>query len=151
MKKLFSLTLCLCTILIAITSCSGTKSDNPLIGKWEQRVTENGATVVGIYKFAKNGELEQSMTITSDMIDIEGNGTCEYVYENNTITFKFSGEDFDYSKFEMEGVSEEVIENAMKQSKASLVNIEQIFENVEISGDILTATFGGRPVTLKRL
>lgn len=151
MKKIISLTLCFCTILIAITSCSGTKSDNPLIGKWEQTMTENGVKVVAIYEFSENGKLEQTMTMTSDMLNIEGNGTCEYTYKNNTITFRFSAENFDYSKFEIEGISEDVIEDVMAQTKASMVNIEQTFEDVVITGDTMTATFGDQPVTLTRL
>lgn len=151
MKNFFSLALCICTIMIANTSCSGIKSDNPLIGKWEQSVTENDVKIVAIYEFGENGELGQTVTTTSDMINIEGGGTCEYTYENNTITFRFSAENFDYSKFEIEGIGEEVIEDVMEQTKASMVNVTQTFEDVVISGDTLTATFGFRPVTLTRL
>lgn len=150
MKKTFSLALYLCTIMIAISSCSGAKSDNPLIGKWEQTVAENGVKNVVIYEFAENGELEQTMTVTSDMINIEASGTCEYTYENNTITFQFSAENFDYSKFEIEGIEEDVIQDVLEQTKASIVNVTQTLENVVISGDTLTATFGFRPITLIR-
>ena len=82
---------------------------------------------------------------------IEAEGTCDYTFNDNTITFTISAEDFNFSKFEIEGVPEEQIELAMEQQKSQMTGIEQSLTDVVIDGDILTANFNGQEITLKRI
>lgn len=152
MKRLMYLTMCLCAMLVAMSSCSG-KSENGLIGKWEQTVDEAGAKVVVTYDFKESDKLTQTFDLKNDTpeMNIKGDGTCDYTYVDNTITFKFSASDFNFSKFEIEGVDNDMIDMAMEQMKSQMVNVEQKFTDVKIDGDKLTATFNGQEVTLKRI
>lgn len=152
MKKLIYFTLSLCALVAVMTSCSS-KADNELIGKWKQTIENGGAKVVSIYDFKDGGKLTQTFELKNDnpAIDIEAEGDCEYTFEGNVITFKFSATDFNFSKFEYEGLTDDMIEIAMDQMKSQMVNVEQEFTNVKINGDKLTAEFNGQEVELKRM
>lgn len=153
MKKLF-LMFCFGALIIAMSSCSGKGAESdPLLGKWEQTISVNGAEAVCTYEFKADDKLEQTFTLKSETpeIDIEGAGTCDYTYADGTITFKFSASDFDFSEFKIEGVPQDNIQMAMDNMKSTMVNVEQKFTDVKIDGDTMTANFKGQQVTLKRL
>lgn len=152
MKRLMYFTMCLCTMLLVV-SCSKSNSDNPLIGKWEQTIEQAGVKAVATYDFKDSGKLIQTMVMknASPAIDIDAEGTCEYTYKDNTITFKFSASDFTFNKFSIEGLSDDMIDAAMEEMKSEMVNMEQSFTNVKIDGDKLTANFNGQQVELKRI
>ncbi len=181
MKRLLYFTACLCIVLVALTACSGktskadtdligkweqnvnesltacsgktSKADTDLIGKWEQIVNESGVEAVTIYDFMSDGKVEQTIQMSSKYpaMEIVGNGTSDYRYEDGVISFTFSASNFSFSKFEMEGVTDELVELAMEQVKSSMVNMEQQLQNVRIKGNKLTATFNGQDIELKRL
>ena len=155
MKRFMSLSMCLCAMLALLSACAGSssKGDGTLIGKWEQVVEENGAQAVSTYDFKESGELVQTIVMKNDMpyINISGGGTCQYTYENDQITFMFSGADFDFDEFAIEGIDDENIDLAIEEMKSQLVDMEQTFTNVKIDGDKMTANFNGRSVTLTRL
>lgn len=150
MKKIISLAMCLCTMLV-VTACSGAKSDNPLIGKWEQVVEEQGAKAEVTYEFDESGEITQTFSLTSSIMNVEAVGNCEYTYENGTITFKFSADDLEFYKFEIEGVDQSIIDSSMEAMKDEMVNVEQTLSDVKINGDVMTAIFNGQQITLKRI
>lgn len=152
MKHLKYLTMCLLAVVLAV-SCSRSDSGNSLIGKWQQTVTEDGTMAVSTYDFKDNGKLTQTLTMKSEIpaIEIDAEGTCDYVYTGDTITFKFSATDFNFKKFMIEGVGEDIIETAMDNMKAEMTNVEQRFTDVRIEGDKLTATFEGQEVTFQRI
>lgn len=152
MKKLMYFTMCMCTVLIALASCSS-KADNELIGKWEQTIEQGSVKVVTTYDFQNGGKLTQTFVMKSDYpaIDIVGEGDCDYTYEDGVITFKFSAKDFNFSKFEMEGYSEDMIDTMMEQVKSTMVDVEQKFTDVKVEGDELTAMFQGMEVSLTRM
>ena len=152
MKRLMYFTMCLCTMLLVV-SCSKSNSDNPLIGEWEQTIEQAGVKAVATYDFKDSGKLTQTMVMknASPAIDIDAEGTCEYTYKDNTITFKFSASDFTFNKFSIEGMSDDMIDAAMEEMKSEMVNMEQSFTNVKIDGDKLTANFNGQQVELKRI
>lgn len=152
MKRLMCFTMCLCTMLIAMSSCSG-KKENGIIGKWEQTVSENGVKAVTTYDFKEGGKLTQTFVMKNESpeINIEGEGTCDYTFADNTVTFKFSASDFNFKNFSIEGVSEDMVDMAMEQMKSQMVNMEQKFTDVKINGDKLTAEFNGQQVTLTRI
>lgn len=146
--------MCLCTMLLVLASCSkSSNSDNPLVGKWQQEVDKAGVQATVTYDFKSDGTLTQTSVMNSESpyMAIEAEGTCDYSFNDNTITFTISAEDFNFSKFEIEGVPEEQIELAMEQQKSGMTGIEQSFTDVVIDGDILTANFNGQEITLKRI
>lgn len=181
MKRLMYFTMCLCTMLVVLScsksssdkndggkssydmSCSKNSSDknvsdksiynNPIIGKWEQTINQGSAAAVVTYNFKESGKLIQTMVMknASPAINIDGEGTCEYTYKDNTITFKFSASDYTFNKFSIEGMSDDMIDAAMEEMKSEMVNMEQSFTNVKIDGDKLTANFNGQKVELKRI
>lgn len=143
-------TLCLCTIMLSLPACGG-KSGEGLIGKWEQKINEEGGTAVSTYTFKENGELVQTLKIKSPDVNIQGEGTCDYQYNGTTITFKFSASDFDFTKFEVKGISKSDLAAGMEMMRRQMVDMIQEFTDVKISGNTLTAMFNGQKVTLKRI
>ena len=146
--------MCLCTMLLVLASCSkSSNSDNPIVGKWQQEVDKAGVQATVTYDFKSDGTLTQTSVMNSESpyMAIEAEGTCDYTFNDNTITFTISAEDFNFSKFEIEGVPEEQIELAMEQQKSGMTGIEQSLTDVVIDGDILTANFNGQEITLKRI
>lgn len=154
MKRLMYFTMCLCTMLVALSSCSS-KGGNGLIGKWEQTIEQGGAKAIATYDFKDNGKMTQTMVMKSETpaINIDAEGTCDYTYSEaeKTITFKFSATDFNFKTFEIEGISDDAMDVAMEQMKSEMVNLEQKFTDVNISGNEMTAVFNGQKVVLKRI
>lgn len=154
MKRITYFAMCLCTMLLVLASCSkSSNSDNPIVGKWQQEVDKAGVQATVTYDFKSDGTLTQTSVMNSESpyMAIEAEGTCDYTFNDNTITFTISAEDFNFSKFEIEGVPEEQIELAMEQQKSGMTGIEQSLTDVVIDGDILTANFNGQEITLKRI
>lgn len=158
MKRITYFAMCLCTMLLVLASCSkssnsnSSSSDNPLVGKWQQEV-DNGVKVTVTYDFKSDGTLAQTIVMTSEspVTDIEGEGTCDYTFNDNTITFTISAENYNFSKYEVEGIPEEQIELAMEQQKSQMTGVETTFTDVVIDGDILTANCNGQEITLTRI
>ena len=154
MKRIVNYVMCVCVMLVAMTACSG-KGDNGLIGKWEQTVDANGVKTVVTYDFQNSGKLRQTMVMKNDALHIfiDAEGVYEYSYyeADKTINFKFSGSDFNFKAFEIEGVSDDQVELAMENMKSDKVDIEQEFTDVNIEGDRMTAKFNGIKLTLKRI
>lgn len=147
MKKLINVALV--AILFVVASC-GSKSG--LEGKWVQTMNEMGANIEVTYDFKGNGKCTQTMKMTSQTpnMNIEGEGTFDYKYEDNTITMTFSGGDFNFSKFEMEGLDGGMIDMAKEQMKNNMVNMTQTLNNVKIEGNKLTADFNGIQIEMTR-
>jgi len=138
-------------MLLTLSSCGG--KDNALIGKWEQTIEQMGVKAVVTYEFNNNGKMTQTLVMKNDSpeINIVADGTCEYTFADNTITFKFSGSDFNFDTFEIEGLGEEEIAYGMEAMKSEMVDMEQEFTDVKIEGDKMTANLQGREVELKRI
>lgn len=158
MKRLMCLTMCLCTMLLVMTACSGKNNnsiDKSILGKWEQTVEENGSKVVSVYEFDESGKLSQTVSIKRDSpaMNIYCGGTVDYTYENNIITFKFDMSNFEIKEFQIEGLDEEELVAAMEQYKENIAGtkMEQQLRDVKINGDEMTAIFNGMKITLKRI
>lgn len=151
MKRIMFFTVCLCTMLLSFTSCGG--KDNALVGKWEQTINQMGVKAVATYDFKENGKLTQSVVMkkASPKINIVGDGTCDYTFDGNTITFRFSASDFNFDSFEIEGLGEEAVAYAMEEMKSEMVGMEQKLTDVKIEGDKLTAKFNGQELELNRI
>lgn len=152
MKKFLFSTFSVLCMVIALASCSS-KASNELIGKWEQDLLQQGMNAHVTYDFEEGGKLSQTFEMTGDVpkVDIKGEGTCTYTYADNVITFTFSGADFNFSKSEMEGVPQELVDMSMQQVKSSMVDVEQKITDVKINGNTLTGTLNGMQITLKRI
>ena len=159
MKRITYFAMCLCTMLLVLASCSkssnsnSSSSDNPLVGKWQQEVDKAGVQATVTYDFKSDGTLTQTSVMNSESpyMAIEGEGTCDYTFNDNTITFTISAENYNFTKYEVEGIPEEQIELAMEQQKSQMTGIEQSLTDVVIDGDILTANFNGQEITLTRI
>lgn len=123
-----------------------------LIGQWVLTQTEKGINIISVYDFMDNDRMSQMviMTGTSPKMTISANGTCDYRVEDGSIIFKFSGSDFEFTTFEIEGIPEDYIELAKQQIKSQMVNVEQKMTNVKIKGNKLEAKVEGEKVTMTR-
>ncbi|MDE6802310.1 MAG: hypothetical protein K2J06_06045 [Muribaculaceae bacterium] len=154
MKRVLSFVACLCVVLLALTACggNGSKGSNELIGKWKQVVDQSGVKAVTVYDFEEDGILEQSLSVTGEYpkTEIVGEAKAKYEYEDGVISFTFSGSDMTFSKFEIEGLPDDMIEMAKEQTLSSMVDMKQQMENVKIDGNKLTATFNGQEIEMTR-
>ena len=150
MKKFFSLAIV--AIAMVVISCGG-KESKPLVGKWEQKIMENGVDMVATYDFKDNGKCVQTIKIQNESpaMDIDATGTFDYVYENNAIKITFDGQDFEFKKFSMEGLSDDMVKPAMEAMKSQLSSQKQIINDVKIEGDKLTGNFNGTEITMEKM
>lgn len=152
MKKFLLFTMTLCAMVIFSACTKNNDNDNELVGTWEQAIEQHGVKAVVLYTFNDDGTMTEISEITSDepRVNIKGESTCEYTYEDGTITFKISPDDIKFSVFEIEGMSQQEIETSMEMQKQQMADIEQKLENVEIDGDELTCNFNGQKIKLTR-
>lgn len=139
---------------LSFASCSSSTStsseENPLLGKWEQRVETPEALIVATYEFNADNTITQTLDTKGEGIDIEAEGTCQYTFKDNTLKFKFSGSDFEFEKFEINGqdLSDSEI---MEQQKKQMTDIENVITDVKIEDDTLSGNFNGVPFVLTRV
>lgn len=148
MKRLLSFAVCLCTLMLALSSCS---NNNDLVGKWEQNVDQYGLNAYVTYDFKEDGTLTQTFEMKSPQMNIVGEGSCKYTYKDGEITFKFSASDFNFSEFEIEGVDSEYIDMVMEEMKSQIANVEEHVTDVKIDGDKLTGNSKGQKIQLTRV
>ena len=155
MKKILKLTSFLMIMMVFVGCASRkdkeSKEDNELVGKWRQEVFEGGISMVSIYDFKSNGRLTQTVEFSGQGMDIAAEGTCDYTYENNTITFKISGKDMTFTKVEFEGLSAEETEMVKEAALGQMTDMVQTLTDVKINGDTLTANFDGNEITMTRM
>ena len=123
-----------------------------LLGVWTQIENEQGINFFSTYDFKEDGTVTQFVIVTAESpkINIVADGTCKYQLKDDTITFKFSASDFNFSTMEMEGLPEEMKGMVMQQIMSQMVNVEQKLTNVKIDGNTLTAKANGVSITLRR-
>lgn len=155
MKKILKLTSFLMIMMVFVGCASRkdkeSKEDNELVGKWRQEVFEGGISMVSTYDFKSNGRLTQTVEFSGQGMDIAAEGTCDYTYENNTITFKISGKDMTFTKVEFEGLSAEETEMVKEAALGQMTDMVQTLTDVKINGDTLTANFDGNEITMTRM
>ena len=151
MKKLAKVTLLLLLFATIICSCSsdGGKNDS-LIGKWKQTINQGGYTFNVTYDFQSSDKVTQFIKMTGNGLLFDVEGTCDYTYSDDKITFNFSGKDMKINKMEFPGVSDAQVEMIKEQSLGQFVNMEQVFSNVKIEDNKLTCDVDGKTVTLTR-
>lgn len=146
-KYLFTL------VMLVVISCSMSANDS-LVGKWQQTLDEQGVKIVTIYDFHADGTLSQHMDMSNSStprMKMVADGVCKYTFQNNTITFKFNPQDFNFSTFEVEGLDQATTDAILEQTKTSMTAMEQKITNVKIDGNKLTGTFNGQEFVLTRM
>lgn len=123
-----------------------------LLGVWTQIENEQGINLFTTYDFKEDGTVTQFVIVTAESpkINIVADGTCKYQLKDDTITFKFSASDFNFTTMEIEGLPEEMKGMVMQQIMSQMVNVEQKLTNVKIDGNTLTAKANGVSITLRR-
>ena len=123
-----------------------------LLGVWTQIENEQGINFFSTYDFKEDGTVTQFVIVTAESpkINIVADGTCKYQLKDDTITFKFSASDFNFTTMEIEGLPEEMKGMVMQQIMSQMVNVEQKLTNVKIDGNTLTAKANGVSITLRR-
>ena len=122
-----------------------------ILGSWIQSVSQNGVTLISTYDFHADNTVTQwvFLSCASPKIDIVGDATCAYVFDNDAITFKFSGSDFNFTKLEVEGMTPEQLE-AYKRELSKQFNMESKMTNIKVKGNTMTAKSDGQKIELKR-
>lgn len=151
MKKLFKFSLLLMAILFALNANAKIEKSD-ILGTWTQSVNEEGISVTTTYDFKEDNTVTQIfiMNGASPKMNVIADGTAQYTLNDDSITFKFSGSDFNFTVFEIEGIPQEYVGLAQEQMRSSLVNVEQTLSDIKINGNTLTAKFNGETVTLER-
>lgn len=123
-----------------------------LLGVWTQIENEQGINLFTTYDFKEDGTVTQFVMVTAESpkINIVADGTCKYQLKDDTITFKFSASDFNFTTMEIEGLPEEMKGMVMQQIMSQMVNVEQKLTNVKIDGTTLTAKANGVSITMRR-
>lgn len=172
MKKFLYFTLCLCALLVVSTSCSGKNSDgsgkyneeigseievprndNELVGGIWKRVAEQGLVeAYATLEFMNGGKLFQTAGGSSYIpyMEFEIEGDCTYTFEEGVITIKFTGENFNITKFEAPGESSYMVKMYKDALRSGITEAEQVYTDVKIDGDKMTAIFQGEEVTFTR-
>lgn len=172
MKKFLYFTLCLCALLVVSTSCSGKNSDgsgkyneetgseievprndNELVGGTWKRVAEEGLVEGYVtLEFMNGGKLFQTGGGSSYIpyMEFEIEGDCTYTFEEGVITIKFTGENFNIIKFEAPGEDRYKVEMYKRLLRSGITESEQVYTDVKIDGDTMTAIFRGEEVTFTR-
>lgn len=151
MKKLFTIAFCMITALLAFNANAKINSSE-ILGLWVQTVNEQGVNAVSTYDFKDNGRIYQTLEVTSanPKIIIEAEGECDYTFKDDKITFIFSGKDVDITKFEMEGLSDSMVQQLIEQTKQGMVNQKQVIKVTKIEGNTMNAILNGEKITLIR-
>lgn len=149
MNRLQILTLCFCSLVITLISCSHRHDD--IYGKWELPTAypPGGGQSTEIFEFNKNGILTITSSSVREESIVECTITCDYTYEDNTIKYRISPENISYTK--LEGFSQEQIDFMKGFNRGRLCNSEMILDNVKIEGNKLKANIGNGQITFKRL
>ena len=151
MKNLMKLSLCLLMLMVALGA--GAKVEkSEILGIWTSTENVQGTNIVSTYDFKPDGTVTQILVITSNSpkMNVIADGTAQYTLTDDTLTFKFSASDFNFSIFQIEGLPDEYVEMAKTQMLAQMGNMEQKLTDIQVEGDTLTAKFSGQTITLKR-
>lgn len=151
MRQLYFFAICFCAFIL-MPSCSGS-SDNALIGSWEQIVEEDSMKTVDIVDFVKSGLLKEKGIInnmTTPAVEVVYESTGKYTYVGDTITIIVSAKDINIKSVKIQGGSDEDNENFKKLMTSEFTDINQIWTDVKIEGDSITATLEGQKLVLKR-
>lgn len=151
MKKVVKLAMCMVALFMALNANAKVEKSE-ILGIWNQTVEEQGITVTSTYDFKADGTMTQIMimTGTSPKMNVIADGTVKYTLSDDTITFKFSASDINFTVFEIEGLPNEYVEVAKQQMLTGMTNIEQKLTDIQIDGNTLTAKFNGETITLER-
>lgn len=151
MKNLVKIAFCLMAVLFAFNAEAKIEKSE-LLGTWTQTVNEGGVMVITTYDFMEDDNVKQMliMNSASPKMNIIADGTAQYKLDDDSIIFKFSGKDFNFTAFEIEGLPEEMKGMAQQQMMQQLVNVEQKITDVKIDGNTLTAKFNNETITLTR-
>lgn len=151
MKNVVRIAICLVALFTAV-NVSAKVEKSQLLGIWTQTETENGINIVSTYDFKDDGTVTQifMMNSASPKMNVIADGTVNYKLSDDTLTFKFSASDFNFTLFEIEGLPDEYVDVAKQQMMAQMSNMEQKLTDIKIDGDTLTGKFNGQAVTLTR-
>ena len=151
MKNVVKIAFCLLAAFFALNANAKVEKSE-ILGTWTQTATEQGITVICTYDFKADNTVTQffMMNSSSPKMNVIADGTCEYKLSDDTISFKFSASDFNFTAFEIEGIPQEYVSVAKQQMMSQLVNVEQKLTDVKINGNTMTAKFNGETITLNR-
>ena len=151
MNKVLKLALSMAVLLVTFNAHAKLEKSE-IMGVWTQTQNEQGVNVSSTYDFKADGTVTQILVMnsTSPKMNIIADGTVKYQLADDTITFKFSASDFNFTVFEIEGLPQEYVEIAKQQTLAQMTNMEQKLTDVKIDGNTLTANFNGQPISLHR-
>ena len=150
-KNLVKIAFCLVAVFFAFNgNAKVEKSD--LLGTWTQTETEQGVTVISTYDFKDDNTVTQffMMNSSNPKMNVIAEGTAQYTFNGETLTFKFSASDFNFTTFEIEGLPQEYVGVAKQQMMSQMVNVEQKITDININGKTLTGKFDGQTVTLQK-
>lgn len=139
-------------VLFVAFSAKAKVEKSEILGVWTQTQNEQGINVSSTYDFKADDTVTQILVMnsTSPKMNIIADGTVSYKLSDDTITFKFSATDFNFTVFEIEGLPQEYVEMAKQQTLSQMTNMEQKLTDVKVEGNTLTAKFNGQPITLQR-
>lgn len=152
--KYFSLIIiCLYAMLSTLQGCINNNEN--IAGKWEwpTKALPDGSKTTIIYDFHKDGRLTVTSHTVSEKqhINVERIATCNYTYRNNTIKYSFSAENIEFTKYEIEGLSQEEINSRIEFDKKYSSDLEEILTNVKVEGNKLEANIGKMHITFTRI
>lgn len=151
MKNFVKFTLFLMALVVTFNAQAQIdKSD--LLGIWTQTENQQGVNVTSTYDFKDDGTVTQILVMNSlsPRMNVIADGTVKYTLSDDTLTFKFTSSDFNFSMFEIEGLPAEYVDMAKKQMIDQMANTEQKLTDLKIEGNTLTAKFQGHTITLQR-
>lgn len=145
------LALCMAVIFVALGAKAELKKSE-ILGVWTQTQNEQGVSVSSTYDFKADDTVTQILVVSSanPKVSVIADGTVKYQIGDDTITFKFSASDFNFSVFEIEGLPQEYVEVAKQQMLSQMTNMEQKLTDVKIEGNTLTAKFNGETISMQR-
>lgn len=151
MKKAVKLAVCLMAMFFAFNAQAKVEKSE-ILGVWTMSENAQGMNILSTYDFKDDNTVTQflMMSSASPKVNIIADGTCQYQIKDDSIVFKFSASDFNFTAFEIEGLPDEYVGVAKQQMMAEMVNVEQKLTNIKIEGNTLTAETEGQTITLTR-
>lgn len=143
MKKLsFSLVMLVALLGTMLSSCS---ESSKIAGKWKHTEKTAALNIEIIYDFKSDG----TFTLTSEVhnespaIAINASAKGTYTYKDNTLTTKLNPSDIEFSRFVIEGLSDDMLKSATEQQKQQLAEQSIILKNVEVNDNTLRGLING--------